>query len=457
MPTSSLRPFWVLPPLLLGLALVLLLPRFSRPPQPLEQAERAVKVRVIEATPAPLVPRALGYGRSQPLDRWDGVAEVAGTLVWLADELRAGELVAKGRPLLRIDQAPYRLALAQAKAQLQALRVKLVTTERLIALEQQGQALLRRELERKRQLNRDGSLSTTQLEEAERAWLKGEVVVQGLSNSQELTRAEITVAETQQAAAELDLARTELRAPFDLRLAEVLVGPSQYVSKGQRLLRGDGIEVAEVEARFPVGALRPLLRQSQASSGEQPPTPLRRTPGAMRLQARVRLHSATHSVEWPAQVTRVAGEVDPQTQTIGVVVRIDKPYAQARVGERPPLMRGTFVEVELSRPSQGRPILLPQSALRKGQVYLLDADNRLLMRPIKPALTQGSVIAVRHGLEPGERVVVSPLMPAVEGMLLDPEDDPKLLQRIQQEAGGAATRQGAGQSQGGRQGKDGGA
>ncbi len=446
--SRRLRPLWLLPPLLVAVALVLILPKFKQPPQPIEQAERAVKVRVIEAFRAPIVARVSGYGLTEPVPSWRAVAEVAGRVVWRDARLEAGHLVAKGTPLLRIDPAPYELALTQAQAQLAALAVKQRTTQALLDLEEQGQALLKRELERKRKLNRDGSLSTALLEESERAWLKGEVTLQGLRNTLALTEAEQAVARTQQAAAELDLANTELKAPYDLRLTEVTAELAQYVAKGQTLLEGDGLEAVEVVARFPIGRLRPLLAKRGEEDDEEG-SPLSRTPGPAGLEAKVRLYSATQTLAWSATVDRVSAQVDT-SQTLGVVVRVDKPYAQAKPGERPPLMRGTQVEVELRKPAQGQPVLVPASAIRQGKLYLLDTENRLVIRQVKPALLQGAVAALPRGVEPGERVVISKLEPAVEGTLLDPELDEELPERLKQEALGTAPQgKGGGRGQGG--------
>jgi hypothetical protein len=51
---------------------------------------------------------------------------------------------------------------------------------------------------------------------------------------------------------------------------------------------------------------------------------------------------------------------------------------------------------------------------------------------------QTNFVTVSRGLEAGERVVVSDLSPAIEGMLLDPVLDEALADRLAAEASGAA-------------------
>jgi hypothetical protein len=56
-------------------------------------------------------------------------------------------------------------------------------------------------------------------------------------------------------------------------------------------------------------------------------------------------------------------------------------------------------------------------------VYVADQSNRLRRRVVKTLFSQGDVSVIAEGLEPGERVVVSDLVPAVEGMLLQVQVD----------------------------------
>lgn len=432
-----MRRFWFVPPVVLALAVLLMAPKLKYPPQQTAVGERAVMVRVVKAPAVPVLARAVGYGSTRPANSWDAVAEVSGQVVWLADDLKNGSIVPAGTDLLRIDDADYRLALTQADTQLNALQVKAKSLRDSLALEEKSHALLARDFERKRKLRKDGSISASLFDEAERALLKSETALQSLRNNLAVTEAERDVAEIHKATAELDLQRTRLVAPFDVRITERKIGQAQYANKGQLLFSADAIDRVEIEAQFPIGKLRPLIaRPGAAADGGEDIAAVERVPGAMGLEAVVRLKTATHTVEWQAQVDRVAAVVDPQTQTIGVVVVVDDPYAKARPGQRPPLVRNTFVEVELRRRSGRSPVVIPSSALRGGKVYLVGDDSRLAIRKVKPAFIQGEAAVVAKGLEEGARVVVSQLVPAVEGMLLDPVDDPKTLQRLVADATG---------------------
>jgi RND family efflux transporter MFP subunit len=429
-----LRRSWFLLPVLVALIVLLVASRMKSPPEKITAGERAAKIRVMEVPRLPIIPRAVGYGTTKAARTWEAVAEVAGQVAWISDELKGGKLIDQGTELLRIDDASYQLVLTQAETQLNALGVKDKTTRASLELEERSQSLLRNDIERKRKLQEQGTLSTSVFEEAERSLLKGEVLVQNLKNTLALNAAEREVLQTQQANAKLDLQRTRFVAPFDVRITDRKVNQAQYANKGQLLFSADGLEAVEIEARFPIGKLRPLMAGNKPDEDDAPVVD--RVPGALKLDARVRLRTATHTVEWGARVDRVSGLIDPQTQTLGVVVVVDKPYAQARPGQRPPLVRNTFVEVELRKKTKGQLVVVPTSALHDGKVYVLGEDNRLEIRPVKTVFIQGGAAAIGKGLDAGETLVVSDLVPASPGMLLAPMVDEKAMKRLQMEATG---------------------
>ena len=66
----------------------------------------------------------------------------------------------------------------------------------------------------------------------------------------------------------------------------------------------------------------------------------------------------------------------------------------------------------------------------------MDKEKRLEIRRVKTAFVQGVSAAISKGLEENEILVVSALIPAVQGMLLDPVEDKKVMKRLKIEATG---------------------
>ena len=154
------------------------------------------------------------------------------------------------------------------------------------------------------------------------------------------------------------------------------------------------------------------------------------------FEATVRLRVGDDIVEWPARFARISDTIDPKTRTIGAIVAVDGAYAKAAPGRRPPLAKGMFVEIEIRTRAREETIVVPRSALHGGRVYVVNGASRLDIRTVTVGLRQGDLAVIEKGIEPGERIVVSDLFPAVAGMLLSPQPDEQLLKWLRAEAAG---------------------
>ena len=424
--------FWIVPPLALGIAALFVAPMLKSGPQKATVEERATKVRTIKVSKLNVVPHVYGYGAAKPGRVWSAVAEVAGPVVWVSPNLDNGKLVKAGEEVLRIDEASYRLNLAQIAAQMRASEIKDKTTKASLDIAARDLKLLQEDYARKKGLAAKGAVSKSSLETTERQMLSGETQVQNLKNNLAVNAADREVLASQYAMAELDLRNTLIKAPFDARITTVNADLAQYASKGQMLFQGDGIDMAEVEAQFPLGSLRPLIAGRQLSKGDGAGAPVVLSPaqGALGLDATIRLNAGTHTIEWSAKVTRVAGSIDTQTQSVGIVASVADPYQKAKAGQRPPLVRGTFVEVKLQGTAIEGQIAVPAEAVREGKVYVVDEDNRLVIQPVQVAFTQAGFSVISKGLKPGSILVLSDLVPAVQGMLLSPVEDKKAKMKL---------------------------
>lgn len=115
---------------------------------------------------------------------------------------------------------------------------------------------------------------------------------------------------------------------------------------------------------------------------------------------------------------------------MGVVVAVDRPFEKVTPGYRPPLSKGMFVQVVLRGKRQSPHVVIPRSAVRNNSVYVADQDDRLLKKPVEVLFSQGAYSVIAEGLEPGERVLVSDPIPAVNGMLLRPVIDEPLTEQL---------------------------
>jgi len=440
--SASPRKWLFLLPLLLGVAVLVVLVKRGDAPEQLEREPPPRSVRYIEAPLVTQVPRALGYGRARPVRVWEGVAEISGRILELHPELKKGALLPADSLLLSIDRSEYELAVSRAQAdilatqaQLAEMGVKESNTRASLEIEAEALGLRESELRRKRDLVKKGTLSASEFEQEQRALLAQRQQVQAQQNAlnllpaeRQLLEAQLARYEAQLASARLDLSRTEVRLPFRARISEVNVEAAQYVRQGASLVKADAIDKAEVEAQIPIARMRSLLSGGrQMDLGAVPPGQLARSLG---IQAQVWLRDAGLDVRWDAEFVRMSDTLDPDTRTIGVIVEVDAPYADVQPGVRPPLVKGLFVEVDLRGKPRPGSLVIPRQALHDGQVYLLDAEDRLEVRSVELGQLQPEYAVIASGLEPGERVLVSDLIPAAAGMALAGEADAGVLERL---------------------------
>lgn len=449
-----LKRLLVLPPLLVGVAVLAFAVSGRQAPQQAEPSEVARPVRVMTIEPTDFVPRALGYGFVQPGSIWEAVAEVAGKIAYRHPDLERGRVMQAGTLILRIDPTDYELAVARidsnlesTEAELAQLAIRQANIESSLKIERRSLILAREDLDRRRKLLERGNTSQVSVDEAETAVLNAEQRVQDLENELNLIptdrrvlEANRALEEVQRQEAQRDLERTEISLPFDARIAEVNVEETQFASVGQTLVVADSIDVAEVAAQIPIDQVRPLIRpggELSTLSAEE----LSDLPRRFGLTAEVRLVSGGLRASWEARFDRASDSMDQQTRTLGMVVAVDEPYRKAQPGKRPPLTKNMYVEVELRAPLQSARIVVPRVAVHQGPdggrvVYLANAEDRLVIQPVTLGPAQGDLVVVQQGLEAGARVLVSDLIPAIDGMLLEPSDVPALAERLRAEAAG---------------------
>ena len=334
-------------------------------------------VRVMRAEPETFRLTVKTFGTVAPRIESELVPEVSGPVVWISPSMVSGGFFATGEPLFRVDRRDYEVSHARAAAN-------------LVRQESEHRRAVK-DLTRQRRLAKQNVASTVQLDDA--------------INAEKVAGAALAEARATLSQAERDLERTEILAPYAGRVREESVDVGQFVTRGQPTARLYSVDVAEV--RLPVADDElaflelPLLYRGEVN-GDRPEVLLR-----------ARFAGADHT--WRGWVERTEGEIDPQSRRVHVIARVENPYAVE--AERPPLAVGLFVEAEIFGQLAEDAVVLPRVALRgPGRVYVIDEDDRLRFRDVEVLRTVGEQTILRSGLAAGERVCVSPIETAVDGM-----------------------------------------
>jgi multidrug efflux pump subunit AcrA (membrane-fusion protein) len=435
--------------LLIGMGLIVLFVINRQIPTHGETAPKIPTLAIIEIQPVAFRLEARGHGVTRPVETWQAVANVSGRVIDRHPGLKSGTLLREGTLLLALDPSRYRLAIAEAEADLNSLAAERAQLEaeaentgHLLALERERLELAEQEMTRIERLAGTGAVSRSQLDEQRRGTLAQRQAVQSLDNQLALIpsrrqrlEAQVERTATRRDHASQDLADTRFVAPYDLRIGEVEVERHQHVVAGQRLFQADSIEAAEIEAHVPLGMLRRLMGAVRFSEGREDALDIAERLDFSAVRGEVFL-VGDESVRWPARVSRVASGLDPGTRTARVVVTVDQPYRLAEPPYRPALQRDMYVRVHLSADSSVPLLAMPAAAVHHGEVYLVDERDRLERRPVTVAFEQHDLAVIGKGLSPGDRVIVDDPVPAVDGMVVSPRRDEALEQFMRRMAQG---------------------
>ncbi len=433
--SSRLRMLWIIPPIIVGILFMMFMAGGKQPPVKSERGEPTRAVRVISVPSVELSPRAEGYGTVQPAQTWTAVAQVSGRITEMHPKLRNGESIAADTLLFRIDPVDYELKLAQAQAEVAELDIQEQNANASLEIEQRNQAVAKRELNRISKLVKKGTTSQADADAAERTLLKARTTMQNQQNTLALIPVKRRMLDAKFKQAERDLENTEVKAPFNMRVANLTIEKDQYVSKGQNLFEGDSVDRVEVVAQLSMSSLRRMFLGLPDSilDIEQLNRDL---PGFTGFRPTLQLDMGNHTAQWDARFVRFSDSIDSETRTIGVVVAVNDIRSMIRPGLRPPLTKGMFVQVSITGHTQADRIVLPRSAIHAGKVYLVDAEQRLRTQQVKILFNQDSFSVIEEGVEAGQSIVVSDLVPAVEGMLLQTSKDDQLQAELEAAARG---------------------
>lgn len=420
----------ILPPILLGILIIAIAPSMKAEPAKAEQKAIKKVVRVLPVKPRSIQPYAIGYGHTKPEQSWQAQSEVEGSIIWIAESLQNGAIIKKGTTLIKLDPSPYQLAITRLLAEKNVSLLRDKTIAASLAIAEQDYAIQLSEYQRTERLNKTGHISKNELDGAKRSLLNSQQQLQTLKNNLAINQAEQQVLQAQLDLAKRDLQKTEIVAPFDLRITEKKADVAEYVNKGEILLYGDGINRVEVSAQFPLGKMRPLRRSESRN--------LIDNNIHNDLQAQVILKAGDRSIFWQADVGRSGGQIDVQTQSQSIIVTIDAPYKKASPGKKPALIRDTFVKVILKAPVINKQILLPLTAIHQDKVYTVTPEGKLSIKPVEIDFIQGEIAVIKSGISFKDKVVLSQLSPAVSGMNLKPQLDKKMLKWLDNETGFSA-------------------
>ncbi len=349
--------------------------------EPTNPAPVAPTVRVQDVKPESIRLRVHSQGTVAPDTQSQLIPEVSGRVTWMSGALVNGGYFEEGQTLLRLDDKDYRSSLKRARA-------ALTRTEA-----QYEHALF--EFDRMKSLEERRLASRSQMESAQRDYRVAEAALED-------SRANVEQAD-------LNLERTEVKAPFTGLVREESVDIGQLVGPGSpiaTIYATDRLEVRLPIADRQLGFLNlPVGHRGQLPAERQP---------AVTLSAEY----AGQLLEWTGSIVRTEAQIDTSSRMVNVVARLT-----GNGDESLPAV-GLFVNADIEGLLVDDIVVLPRMALRTGnRVLVVDDDNRLEFRDIEPLRLYQDDVLIQSGLSAGERVCVSPMQTPIDGMLVNPIAD----------------------------------
>jgi len=447
-----LKKLLIMVPIIFGIALFVWMKSTKQPPARLDHKERVQTVRVISLEKTPVVPRAIGYGYVEADRTWEAISEVSGKIVYMNKNLKKGFFIRKGELLFKIDTTTYGLAETRGVAELMTVDARLKelaqsqkNTQRVLSIEKKSLASAGQELKRKRELFDKQYISASDMEKEERIFLTHQTTVNNLQNTLALIPSQEKALLAQKKSGEstvterrLDVAKTQIYAPFNCRLSAVNIELHQYATAGSVLVKAQSIDRAEVAIQLtPKNFLNLMPRKEGSMALELPDMEIIRR--AVGITARVRLPlDEANQIEWDGRFSRTSESIDFKTGAITVYITVDKPYENILLGKRPPLITNMYVEVELRGKMVPDRFVIPRSAVHGKKIYICTRENRLEIKPTKVDFFMEDIAVLSTGLEPGQALVLTDLVPAVEGMLLKPVQAGDIAKQLKRQATGEA-------------------
>jgi membrane fusion protein, multidrug efflux system len=349
----------------------------GKPPQRPPQTPEAGFV-VLKAQPAPLSTEL--PGRTTPLAISEVRPQVAGIIV--SRLFIEGANVKKGQPLYRIDPAPYKAAVDQAKAQLASVEANLAT--------------VKVKAERYADLVKIKAVAQQDYDDAQAAYHQAQAAVQ---------QAQATV-ET----AQINLGYTDIRAPISGRVGVSAVTQGALATAGQTtalttIQTLDPIYVDVTQSTAELLRLESDIRRGLARKDAP-------------LSAKVQLtleDGSIYPVEGKLQFTDVTE--DPSSGAVTLRAVFPNPQGV--------LLPGMFVRAKVNEALVPDAILVPQQGVTRdpkggATVFVIDDQNKAQSRSITTGEAIGADWLVTSGLKPGEKVVIEGLQRITAGATVKP-------------------------------------
>ena len=345
------------------------------------QEKDPMDVNVQILTPIDYQIKIKSTGTTTPITQTVLTSEVGGEVIYRSKKFSEGSSVISGEILAKIDDTDLQLQYKNALLQLASAEVQFAV--------QQAEA-----------------------EIAQEAWDQvGEGIPQELTTKKpqlKQAKAALEVAKAQVQSAEKKLNKTEITAPYTGRIQNINIDLGSTIIPGQPV--GSMYTSNEIEVTLSV-------KDSDLQFLDIPMDGRKLNPDQKSIVIIKSLYKGEMQ-EWAGNLERVDGVIDPMTRMIKLIANFKNNFIEET---KPILPIGLFVEAEINGKQLEDIFMIPNSALTPNdELLFLNQDDALEIRKVSVLTKMKNHILVKEGMKAGERVVISKLSIATNGMLVNP-------------------------------------
>ncbi len=342
--------------------------------EPLEVKENKQQIRpvsIIEVTPGDFHSTITAYGESLPIWQVQLRSRVQGEVLEVFETFRVGNKIAKGTPLLQIDQTDYKVNLAQAQ-----LGYKRAMTELLVE-EREG-------------INASDAWK--------RAGLKGSPASPLVLRQPylDMTKAQMGAAEELIKQAKKQIADTTVTAPFDALIIHRHVSPGATLMEGEEIGNLYGIDTFVIGLHLGLEDWKKLPINWKGAT--------------------VTLLDKTEQHQWTGTLVREGKKFERNSRLRTLFVEVENPLEQD-----PPLLPGTFLKARIPGRTISGLLKVPDSARTpQGLVWYIDNNNQLRSVQATPEFREAGELFFKYNKKKSVKIAINPNSSFVNGLAVTP-------------------------------------
>lgn len=373
-----------------GVALTVYLMKTSPEAQPRKKQPTATLVEVRQVQSGAQQTVINGMGEIIPAREIELKPRVSGEVVDVNAEFLPGGYFKTGQTVLKIDPVDYSLVIQQ-------LESEAAKAESDLALEMGNQHIAKKEF----------AILNESVSPEERALILRQPQLAKLLASRSFAQSKL-------AQARLDLARTEITAPFNSVVESRNVDRGAKVTESTVLANLVGTDAFWLRLTIPVEQLQWIT--IPANSGEAGST------------VKIFTQSDSEPEHFrTGQVIRLAASLEAQGRMAQLLVEVEDPLCRkAENTDKPRLLLGSYVRAEIEGIEIASGIRIDRAEIHDGNnIWLMDDEGRLAIRQVDITFRNRDQVIVRDGIADGERLVISALASPIAGLPLRLADDEK--------------------------------